>query len=85
MNTAIIEFDALSDSIRAAAQDHDLGFVGWLRFAFVFVGRIEIRCTGSELCSAGINTLVHRVDAQFQSTFSDSRFFHAENRRHSGV
>ena len=62
MDTAVIEFNALADAIRAAAEDHD--FLTWRRFGFVlaFVGRIKIRSVGGKLSAAGVNGTEDRLD-----------------------
>ena len=84
MAAAVIELDALADAVRAAAEDHHLGPVGRLGFAFghaqavALVGRIHVGRLGRKLGGAGVDALVHRLDGQFLALGSDGR------RRHPG-
>src|SRR5439155_3336525 len=59
VDAAIIELDALADAIRTRAENHDLGFVSWLRLVFLFVGRIEIRRVRLELSAARVDALIN--------------------------
>ena len=67
---AIIELDSLPDSVRAAAEDHDLPAVANLGLVLGFaeqrrlVGRIEIGRRGIELGSAAVDPLEHRPHAE---------------------
>lgn len=58
MNTAVVELDPLTDTVRAAAKHHDLLFVGRLGFTFLVVAGIHVRSIGRELGSTGIDALV---------------------------
>ena len=73
VHAAIIEFDALADAIRAAAQDHDLAPAAGIRLALLFVGRIQVGGRGRELGGAGIDALVHRVQSQLAAPAADGR------------
>ena len=64
MHAAIVEFDALPDAIRPAAQHDHLLAVGRLRLALFLVGRIHIRGVGGEFRRAGVDTLVDRAYAE---------------------
>ncbi len=64
VHTAVVEFDALADAVRAAAEDHDLLAVGRVGLALFIVGRVHIGRVGGELGRAGVDPLVHRADAQ---------------------
>ena len=66
MNTAVIEFDALTDAIRAAAENHH--FLRGVAFDFVvaaIVGGIIIRGVSLELRRAGVHEAIarHETDA----------------------
>ena len=63
VHAAVVELDALADSVRTAAEDDDLLLVGLAGFVFVAVGRVEIRRVGFELGGAGIDEAVGRDDA----------------------
>ncbi|EKD36982.1 MAG: hypothetical protein ACD_75C01301G0001 [uncultured bacterium] len=60
MDAAVVELDALTDAVGAAAEDHDFLPLGLYRFIFLFVGRIEVRRIGFELGRAGVDQLVDR-------------------------
>jgi len=77
MNTAIIEFDALTDSVRSAAEDDDLASIGWPRLTLVFVGRIEVRRMRLEFRAASVDSLVDGMDAQAPSLLANLGFGHA--------
>ena len=59
---AIIEFNSLPDTVRAAAQNHDFWALLGVGFIFIFVGRIKIRSERFEFCGAGIHALKDRID-----------------------
>ena len=61
VHAAIVELDALTNSIRATAQHHDLVAIGRVGLAFLFVARVHIGSIGTELGGAGVNPLVHRA------------------------
>ena len=63
MNTAIIELNALANSVWPAAQDHDLVIVGWVGLALFVVARIHVRGRRIELGGTGVDPLVDRTDA----------------------
>ena len=63
MDAAVVELDALTDSIRAAAEDDDAGPVGGAHFVLVLVGRVVVRRLGGELCRACVDGLIRGNDA----------------------
>src|SRR5437667_320392 len=63
MTAAIIEFDSLSDAIRATAQNHDLGPRLGVGFVFVFVRGIQVRRERLEFRGAGIDAFENRSNA----------------------
>ena len=70
VDAAIIEFDALPDPVRAAAEDYDLLPVGGLALVLRFaearrlVGRVHIGRLRLEFGGAGVDPLEHRADAE---------------------
>jgi hypothetical protein len=70
MAAAIVELDALADTVRTAAQDHDLatvagrGFVLRLAEQAAFVGRVHIGRNRLEFGRAAVDALEHRAHAQ---------------------
>ena len=83
---AIVEFDALPDPVRPAAEDHHLAASGRLRLALGrgaergFVGRIHVRGRRGEFGRAGVDALVDRGDAQRGAGRRDLGFLHAGKR-----
>ena len=57
MHAAVVELDALTDAVRARAEDDDLLAVAVANFVGVFVGRVVVRRGGLELGGAGIDRL----------------------------
>src|SRR5208337_1489582 len=70
MHTAVIEFDALADAVRASAQDHDLAPGSGVRLAFLLVSRVQVRRRGGELAGTGIDALVHRMQPELAPLLS---------------
>ncbi len=64
VHAAVVELDALADTVRTTAQHHDLLLVGRVRFALFVVRRVHVRGVGRELGGAGVDALVHRTDVQ---------------------
>ena len=68
MHAAIVKLDALSDTIRPAAQHHDFFVAGGCGFALLLVSGIHIGGIGGELGGAGVDTLEHRTNTQSMAT-----------------
>ena len=64
MHAAVVEFDALADTVRTAAQDHDLVTGRRVGLALLLVGRVQVRSVGGELGRTGVDTLVDREHFQ---------------------
>src|SRR5208283_2302176 len=62
MAAAVIEFNALPDAVGAAAENHDLLFLGDVGFVFVLVAGIHVGSEGFEFGGAGIDTLENRTN-----------------------
>ena len=70
VHATIVELDPLPDSIRAAAEDHDLLTRSRSALALRLVGGIQVRCQGLEFRPAGVDTFERCRDAAFQSHLS---------------
>ena len=55
MDTAIVEFDPLPDSIRTPSEDHDLFPLRGLRLVLPLIAGVKVRGIGGELRPAGIH------------------------------
>ena len=70
MAAAVVEFDALADSVRPPAEDRDFPPVRWPRLAFGFavqrgfVSRVHVRRSGVEFGGARVYPLEDRPDAE---------------------
>ncbi len=72
---AIIELDALADSVGATTQNDDPFLVALGGdFGFGFVGAVVVRREGFEFSRTRVDTFVDRTDAHFQAFCSDLRF-----------
>ena len=72
--TTIVKFDALSNAIGTAAQDHDFLSVGSDGFVVCLISRIVIRCIGFKLGGACIYGFENGRDAEFFSQGANSPF-----------
>ncbi len=73
VHAAVVEFDALADPVRTAAQHHDLALVGRVGLALAMlglVGRVHVGGVGGELGRAGIDALVDRTHVVGQARFA---------------
>ncbi|MNV28159.1 hypothetical protein D3C71_1193410 [compost metagenome] len=78
MYAAVVKLDALADTVRAAAEDHDfIAVVGRIRFALVFVRGVHVGGVGGKFCGAGVHTFVDRVQVVLVAQLADFRFAHA--------
>ena len=59
VDAAVVEFDALADTVGPAAQHHDLLALTGIGLALFLVGGIHVGGGGGELGSAGIHPLEH--------------------------
>ncbi len=85
MHAAVIELDALPDTIRTAAQNHDLLAVGRIRFALLVIGRVHVSGRSRELGGAGVDALVHRANAHGGALATHAGFIDAEQRRETTI
>ena len=64
VHAAVVELDALADTVRAAAENHDFLFAARRHdFVFVAVAGVVVRREGLELRRARIHETIGRVDA----------------------
>ena len=75
MDTAVVELDALSDTIRSSTKNDDLLSIRRPCFALVAIGGIEIRRLSLELCGTGIHSFIGHAPFPM---------FHACLRNHPG-
>src|SRR5690606_14937375 len=85
MHAAVVELDPLTDSIGAAAEDHDLLAVRRVRFAFLFIRGIQIRRGGRELGGTRIDALVHGTNAHRRTPATYARLVYAEQGREATI
>ena len=64
MNTAVVKFNALADSVGSAAQDNNFFRIRYPCFAFCFIGGIVIRRGCRKFCGTGVHQLVNRDNAK---------------------
>src|SRR5690606_27850682 len=57
VHAAVVELDALADTVRPAAENHDLVAAGRIGLALFLVGRVHVGGVGGELGGAGIHPL----------------------------
>ena len=78
MYAAVVEFDTLTDTVRAAAKHHDFFTVGRrIRFALFFISGVHVSGVGGELCRTGIHALINRVQVILVTQLTDFRFAYA--------
>ena len=76
--TAVVEFDTLTDTVRAAAEHHDFFTIGGrIRFALFFISGVHVSGVGGELCRTSIHALVNRVQVILVAQLADFCFTHA--------
>ena len=81
MDAAVIELDALPDTIRATAEDHDALFVVGARLVLVAVSGIKVRRVRLELRRAGVDQTVSRLDTRRDAGRADVRLLAASQMR----
>ena len=85
MHAAVVEFDALPDAVRPAAQHDDLLAVGRLGLALFLVRGVHVRGVGREFRRAGIDPLVDRADSMGMARGADLTLRHVEEEREAPV
>src|SRR3990167_7379797 len=64
VHAAVVELDALTDTVRSATEDHDLVAGRRIGLALFLVGRVQVSGVSGELGGAGVNALVDRQHFQ---------------------
>ena len=85
MHAAVVELDALADTVGPATEDHDLALVGGPGFALVLVRGIHVRGGRRELRGAGIDPLEHGTDAECATMSAHVRLGNADQLRDAAV
>ena len=85
MTAAVVEFDALSDSVRSAAENEDFRRFGRSRFVFALVGGVIVRRNSFVLAGARVDQFADGVDALIQAAASNVFFRNAEDFRQTVV
>ena len=79
VHAAVVEFDALPDTVGTAAEHDDLVAARRFRFAFLVVARVHVGGTGAEFGGAGIDALVHGMNIHRMTQIAYRRFGHTEH------
>ncbi len=79
VHAAVVELDALTDTVRAATDDHDLVAVGGVGLALLVIAGVHVGGVGGELGGAGIDPLVDREDVVAGAQFTHFTFGHTED------
>ena len=82
---AVVKLNTLADTVRTAAEHHNLVAIGRIRFALIFIGGVHIGGVGGKFRRAGIHTLVNRVQVILVAQLADLRFAHAGKLRQTRV
>src|SRR5690554_4682264 len=85
VHTAVVEFDALADTVGAATDHHDLLAVRRLRLALFLVSGVHVGGVGGKLSCTGIYPLVHRANAQVVAQLAQADFGNAQQLGQAGV
>ena len=86
MYAAVVEFDTLTDTVRAAAEDHDFIAVnGRVGLTLFFISGVHVGGIGSKFRSAGVHALVDRVQVILVAQLADFRFPHARQLRQTRI
>ncbi len=85
VHAAVVELDTLTDTVRAAADDHDLVAVARSRFALLVIAGVHVGGVGGELGGAGIYPLVDREDVVAGAQFAHFPFGHTEDLGQTGI
>src|SRR5690606_29705376 len=85
VHAAVVELDALPDTVGAAAEHDDFLAVGRLRLALVFVRGIHVRGAGGELGRAGIDALVHGTHIELVAQLADLGFGGIQQERQAAI
>jgi hypothetical protein len=85
MHAAVVELDALADTIGAAAQDHDLAPLGRVRLALFLVAGVHVGGGGRKLRGAGVHALEDWPQPMPQAMGAHRRLLHPDQLREARV
>ncbi|MCY1399195.1 hypothetical protein D9M71_142460 [compost metagenome] len=85
MYAAIVELDALADTVGAAAEDHDLVAGRRVGLALFLVGRVHVGGVGGEFGGAGVHALEDRQDLQLVAVAAQVLLGNAEQLGQAGI
>ena len=78
MYAAVVKFNPLADTVRAAAEHHDfVAILVRIRFALIFISGVHVGGVGSKFRRTGVHALVNRVQVELVTQFAHFRFAHA--------
>ena len=80
VHAAVVEFDTLTDTVRATAQDNDLLLVCRTSFIFTLVRGVEVSVRGFMTTATGVDTLVDRTDIHLMTASANSVFLDTHQR-----
>ena len=85
MHAAIIKLDALPDTVRSTAENHDFGLIRRCRLALLLIRRIEVGGRRREFRGAGVYSLVDRSNLELQPTLANGLFRDIKNGCHTRI
>ena len=85
VDTAVVELDALADTVRTATQHHDLLLVADFRLALFLIGGVHVGGVGREFGGTGVDALVDRTDALLLTVLAEGLLGHAHQTRQARI
>ncbi len=86
MYAAVVEFNALADTVRAAAENHDFVTInGRVRFTLLFISGVHVGGVGGEFRRAGIHAFVDRMQVILLAQLADLRLTHTRQFRQTRI
>ena len=83
---AVVKFDTLADTVRAAAEDHDFIAVnGRVGLTLFFISGVHVGGIGGEFGGAGVHALVDRMQVILVAQLANFRFPHARQFRQTRI
>ena len=83
--TAVVEFDALANPVRATTDHHDLVAITGVRLALFLIGGVHVGGVGGKLGGTGIHPLVDRTDVQIVAQLAQADFRDAQQLGQTGI
>ena len=85
VHAAVVELDALANAVRSAAENNDLAPRARLGLALLFVRGVHVGGGGREFRRTGVDTLVHRADAQVVALVTHGLLGHVDELREARI